>query len=245
MNKSVLTFLLVLPLWFSGYGQIEISENSEAVKEEKKKETQQYASSSEVYFMANWSHSSSLLMENDPPFGDPLEERADEGTLNIWSFGLGVRNRVHKYVSWEGGMSFMRNGESYLFEGADSTYSYNTRYTYIGMPLKVLFTYGESIRFYAGIGLVPQLFVNYRQDIEYVTPEDHTEKETIKTNNGYNSFVLSGVANIGVQLNMGKATSLFVMPEYRYQLTSSYEKQDDYKHFARALGVNLGLTYSF
>ena len=136
----------------------------------------------------------------------------------------------------------MRNGESYLFEGPDTLHSYTTTYSYISMPVKLYFTYGDNLRLLAGGGLIPQMFLKYKQDRVWINSVNTETKETFTTQNGYNSFVLSAVANVGVQLNMGKKVSLLFMPEYRIQLTSTYEKQAAYRHYNKALGFNMGLT---
>ena len=111
------------------------------------------------------------------------------------------------------------------------------------MPVKVYYTYGDNIRLYAGGGLIPQMFLKYKQDRVWINSVDTETKETFTTQNGYNSFVLSAVANVGVQLNLGKNVSILFMPEFRMQLTSSYESQASYKHYGRAFGFNMGLTY--
>jgi hypothetical protein len=53
---------------------------------------------------------------------------------------------------------------------------------------------------------------------------------------------LSASVNIGVQLKFSKRWAFLFMPEYRIQLTDSYEQLDAYDHFGRALGFDLGLT---
>ena len=93
------------------------------------------------------------------------------------------------------------------------------------------------------MGVLPQMFVQYRQDQEWLTTLDYREKNTFTTNNGYNSFVFSVVFNVGVQMDITNNMAMYILPEFRYQLTSSYEKQSDFKHYGRALGLNLGLTY--
>lgn len=241
MNRIIGVVVLVL-LGHYSLAQIEISEETQE-KEKKQKPVVEDTRNTEAYFLANWSMTNRKLIENDAPFGDTLGNRVNEGSLNRWSYGVGIRSRLNEYVSWEGGISLLRNGESYLYEQADSMYSYNTTYMYIGMPIKVMFTYGHKFRLYAGGGVLPQMFVQYRQDQEWLTTLDYREKNTIKTNNGYNSFVFSLVFNAGGQMDITDNMTLFVMPEYRYQLTSSYENQDDFKHYGRALGVNLGVTY--
>jgi len=225
--------------------QIEISKETEK-KKKVEKPKKEIDNGTEIFFISNWSSTNRKLQENqkkDGLYGKPLGERANENKLNIWSFGIGMRNRIGTYLSWEGGLSYMRNGESYLFEGVDTSYQYQTTYSYICMPVKIMYTYGDKVKLLAGGGVVPQMFLKYRQDREWTTALNATEKKTEKTSSGYNSFVVSAVLNIGVQLNMGKRTSLLFMPEYRFQLSSSYEKIDPYVHFGRAIGFNMGLTY--
>ncbi|MFZ9027822.1 MAG: outer membrane beta-barrel protein [Crocinitomicaceae bacterium] len=237
--RTLLSITMIF--WASlSFAQIEISEETQEVEDVILPLDTRYT---EAYFHANWSSTSRKLIENDAPFGDTLGNRIFEGKLNRWSYGVGFRSRLNDYLSWEGGISLLRNGESYLYEAADTMYSYNTTYIYIGMPIKVMFTYGQQIRVYAGGGILPQMFVQYRQDQEWLTTLDYREKNTITANNGYNSFVFSLVFNAGVQMDITKNMAMYVMPEFRYQLTSSYEKQDDFKHYGRALGLNLGLTY--
>lgn len=236
------TSLVVCLLLFakSAFSQIEIS--SETAKKGEKQKKEVSLGSEEAIIYTNWSNTNRKLTINEGLFGDPLGEREFESSLNTWSFGIGFRQRSLEYLSWEGGIAFLRNGESYLFEGADSTFSYNTTYSYIGMPIKMYFTVGDQFRFYAGGGLIPQLFVQYRQDQEWTTATNNSDSETLKYKNGYSQFVLTVAANIGGQMNLGNAWSIYVMPEFRYQLTDSYVKTDSYNHFGQALGVTFGLT---
>ena len=222
------------------FAQIEISEETQELENATKTLDTR---NTEAYFHANWSSTSRKLIENISPFGDTLGSRVFEDKLNRWSYGIGFRSRLNDYLSWEGGISLLRNGESYLYEAADTMFTYNTTYMYIGMPVKVLFTYGRQVRLYAGLGVLPQMFVQYRQDQEWLTTLDYREKNTFTTNNGYNSFVFSVVFNVGVQMDITNNMAMYILPEFRYQLTSSYEKQSDFKHYGRALGLNLGLTY--
>lgn len=232
------------------FSQIEISEDTQVSETDEEKELQILPtenSTTEFFVIANWSSTNRKLIENPDNgglFANPLGEREFETSLSTWSVGIGIRGRGDQYLSWEGGISYLRNGESYSYEDADSTYSYTTSYSYLAMPVKIYFTYGNNIKLLAGGGLVPQMFLNYKQDRVWVNSVNTETKETEETKSGYNSFLLSAVANIGVQLNLGKKVSVLFMPEYRFQLTSSYEKQDSYKHFGNALGFNMGLTYS-
>ncbi len=247
MNFNITTTLLLGFLMFGSnlMAQIEIGGGQEESSEENIDELRiidKRDDATEVYFVSNWSRTSSILTESKGLSAKPLGEREFETSLDTWSFGVGYRTRVNKYLSVQGGISYLRNGESYTYETIDSLFTYNTTYAYIAMPVKVLFTYGNEIKLLAGGGVNPQLFSGYRQDQEWKTKTNATGDETIKRKNGYSSFVLSASLNIGVQLKFSEKWALLFMPEYRIQLTDSYLENDAYDHFGRALGFDLGLT---
>ena len=247
-GKQQIVTIFFLATAFSGWSQIELGGEEEKPKAEIEdvkeiEDKREKDGSTELYFVSNWSNTSRKLVINDGPFGDPLGQREFEGSLNKWSFGMGFRNKLSEYVSIQAGISYMRNGESYLFEETDTLFKYSTTYTYIGMPVKVLFTYGEELKFLAGGGLTPQLFSGYVQEQEWRDAVDATGKETIEEQNGYSSFVLSATVNIGVQYQFSDNMTILFMPEYRIQLTDSYVVTDSYNHFGRAFGFDLGLTY--
>ncbi|MFK7785524.1 MAG: outer membrane beta-barrel protein [Crocinitomicaceae bacterium] len=246
IEKISIAFSVLLLTAFSSWSQVELGGEEEPAKEDKKKEFKEKPSkdgSTEIYMVTNWSNTSSKLEMNAPPFGDPLGEREFEKSLNTWSFGVGFRNRLSRNLSIQGGIAFMRNGESFLFEESDTLFKYATTYSYVAMPIKALYTYGEDIKFLAGGGITPQLFTSYVQEQEWRDPNNAEGDETIKSQNGYSSFVLSAAINVGVQLRFSDNWTLLFMPEYRIQLTDSYEKTDSYNHFARALGFDIGLTF--
>ena len=110
------------------------------------------------------------------------------------------------------------------------------------MPVRINYTIGKDIKLYAGVGLIPQMFTGYRQEQQWTTSTNAKVEETIKTKNGYNSFVLSSVFNLGLIINFQNNWSLMISPEVRIQLTSSYQKLDGFVHKGRAYGVTFGLT---
>lgn len=239
---------------FNSFAQIELggegSSTEEKTKKAEKKEEKKidllldHEPTTEIFGGANWSVSNRKLIENPSIFGDSLGIRANEVALNTWSFGIGLRNRINQYLMWEGGIAYLRNGESYSFEDIDSSYSYQSTYTYVGMPLKLYFTYGNKVRLQVGGGLIPQMFVNFKQSSNWTNAQDESDSEEIKTKIGYNSFVVSAVANIGISYRFENNWGVYLMPEYRYQLGSSYLKTNKFKHYGSALGVSFGLSKS-
>lgn len=242
--RRIILVAIGLLLIFSTKAQVVIGgdeeiKNDKPAKEKKQREIDGKTS---VYVMSNWSATSRLLIENEGLYAEPLGTRADETGLNTWSFGIGLRNSIHKNVFWDGGISYYRNGESYLFNGADTMFAYQTYYNYIAMPLRINATIGEDFQWNAGAGIVPQMFSSYRQEQQWETTTDSKGDETIKTNSGYNTFAISAIFNIGLTMNFSNGWGVFVSPEARIQLNSTYREIDPYIHKGRMFGVSFGLT---
>lgn len=220
-------------------GESQSTKKSRSTKKDVPKKVQD--GSTLLYFLVNASNTSRLLKENTGLFGDSLGKRADEKPLKIWSYAVGFQNRISKHFLWDGGISIVRNGERYQFTGVDTSYSYQSSYSYIGMPIRVNYVVGKQVRFYVGGGLIPQIFTGYKQAVAWKTSKNATVNETIKTKIGYAPFVLSAVVNTGFLLDFSNGWGLMVSPEIRFQLNSSYLKYEKYIHKARAYGVSFGL----
>ena len=194
-----------------------------------------------VIVYTNWSNTYRTLKVNEGLFASPIGVRADEESSNFWSFGIGFQSDISKHFMWEGGMAYQRNGEKYSFEQLDTMYSYNTQYSYISMPIKLYYKTGQSFKLVAGVGVVPQIFIGYKQNVNWENSSGSEGSESITSKVGYNSFVLSTVFNLGTEIEMNEKWSLLILPEYKLQLTNTYGKKASYKHFARAIGFNMGL----
>jgi hypothetical protein len=236
--------LLVLTIFFALFSEAQILlEEGEPVNQKPVKEIKQSENTGQtaVYAISNWSKTFRTLESNTGYFGDTLGTRADETLIQNWSFGLGLRNRINRFLVWDGGMYFSRNGEQYAFVGTDTTFAYQTTYSYIGMPVRINLSMGKDIQWHIGAGLLPQMFVQYTQKQQWTTTLNSSDSQEIKTNSGYNSFVISAMFNAGVQFNFASGWGVIISPELRIQLNSSYQKQAAYIHKARAYGVSFGL----
>ena len=96
----------------------------------------------------------------------PLNDRANEIPLFTNSFTIGVNGKFYKNIGWDGAISFIQNGEKYSFSDMDSSFSYETRYRYISMPVRINYTINFASKFACklGLGIAPLLFINYKQD---------------------------------------------------------------------------------
>ncbi len=199
-------------------------------------------SGTSLILYTNWSSTYRSLKINEGLFGKPIAERADEKSASFWSYGIGFQSRISNHFTWEGGIALQRNGEKYSFEEKDTLYSYTSRYSYISMPIKLYYKTGKAFKLIAGVGIVPQIFLGYKQNVNWKNKNGVEGSGEIKETIGYNSFVLSSVFNLGVELEMNEKWGVFILPEYRIQLTNGYGEKKPYKHFARAIGLNMGLV---
>lgn len=245
-HTCLFTFSLIS---FNIHSQITIGEDPEPKKDtlitlkNNIKSKRDIDGSTEVFLGTIWSKSNRELIMNGDLFGDSLGERANEKNLTTWSYAIGFRNYLTPHFAIEGGIGLFKNGESYHFEGADSTFDYQTTYTYIAMPVKFNYCYGNEIRFMSAIGIIPAMFNQYAQTQQWENSAHEKGKEKFKTKSGYNSFVISACINAGVQIKYSPAWSIYIMPEYRFQLNSSYTEINAYKHYSRAFGINFGFVY--
>lgn len=247
MNKTLL--FLFLSITLTSFGQIQIGGETEEPKKEPEKKVkpeksvEKKSSDSEIFFGTNWSATNRVLVENKGLFGDSLGERANETGVNRWSFGLGFRTKLNNFLICEGGVSYLQNGETYLFEGTDTSVTYTNSYQYIGMPIKLYYFFGQNkLRFQVGVGVIPQMALKFRQTSKTIDSEGSEVSESLETKIGYSSFVVSFVGNIGIQYEFTPTWSIYVLPEYRRQLTSSYLNTNKHQHFGTALGVNVGFV---
>jgi len=253
MKKAFIILVFLNSL--TTFGQIKIGGEEETVKKDNKTKTEKAKGASdslisaertEIFIGFNRSSTFRNLVENNNIFGDSIGARADETSVGKWSFSLGVRSKLNKYLMFEGGISYLQNGEKYEFQGTDTSHTYTNSYKFIGMPIRLYGVFGQKKwRFQIGVGAIPQMALKFEQNATFI---DSNNKETtvdIKSKIGMSSFVFSVAANAGVQYEFLPSWSLFVMPEYRFQLSSSLLKTSKFKHFGNAFGVGFGIVKSF
>lgn len=248
MRYIFILFIILLSKFSTAQIITETNSKPKAKKEKLKRvksDTLKVERNTFIYLGANWSNTYRTLTENKGLFGDPLGERANEKSLNKWAFSLGFQSQFHKHFYWDGGFSYYQNGEQYKSNLIDTSYRYKTTYSYLGMPIRINFTYGKKLQLIAGVGIEPALFLKYKQE-RFWTPQGKSSESTevFKTRSDYNSFVFSALANVGIKYNFSSRFGLYLIPEARWQLNSSYIKTASYKHKALAYGFYFGLTFA-
>jgi hypothetical protein len=144
----------------------------------------------------------------------------------------------------DGAVSWMQNAEAYVFaaQDSDSTFAYQTRHRYLALPIQMKVAFGEKIKIYSGLGLVPALYQGYRQDLQWSNPLGAKYDDQIKVNNAMNSFTLSWLCSAGFEANLDNNYSLRLGVLYRSQLNNSYSPYEDYIHKSMGWGLNFGVS---
>lgn len=198
----------------------------------------------QAYVAINRTNSFRTLVPNDDFIPGNLGERINEKALNTYSFGIGLKGHLTKFLIWDGGLMYLQNGEQYEFDSAnsDSTFSYQNYYKYMALPIKLNVTIGHKLRLFGGVGIIPQLFMNYRQNQQWETTLGNRESATIKSKDGFNYFTASYAINLGVSIHMKNNFGLFLSAEYRSQIQNGYGKISYFKHKSSGLGISLGIS---
>ena len=235
MKKIYLLFLL----FFSFQAMTQIIGNNISSIKKLKNDT-----SSCFYFEAIRFNSDRILTVNSKFLNKPLGERAFETSYVRWGFTLGISVPLSKVLYFDGGISYLQNGEQYSWESLenDSSFSYQTSYSYISMPLQLKIQGGLRLKYFLASGLQPQLFQSYRQNQQWTNDVNTKYSATLKYNSDLNSFLISWITTAGLALEISKLYGIRISAQYRNQLNSSYLKTGDYIHKANGLGFAFGLT---
>jgi hypothetical protein len=192
--------------------------------------------------------SSFRTLESNPNFlNTPLGERANEVKFSIWNYALGMTTPLTNYLFFDGGLSILRNGEHYSWESttSDSTYNYQTKYNYLGLPLQLKLQGGKNLKYFVGAGIIPQMHLSYKQKQQWTDSLGSKRTGEEKVNNQINSFALSWIVSAGIEFQFENDFGLRLSGTYRNQISNTYTEFNDYIHKANALGFNVALTRKF
>lgn len=201
-----------------------------------------------VFIGTGYSIGSHQIEPNGDLFGRPVGLRADEKMVNRWTYQVGIRNRINKFLSFEAGLSLDRYGESYEYNSttSDSSFSYDRKYNMLALPVQLYFTYGKRVQFLAGAGLQPYIPMSMKLNTAArdslgndVSPGELSSIE------GLNAVGINALVSAGVQYRFSKYVSAYVIPTYSIGLTNIYAKQEPHKQRLNALNIRFGVAFHF
>ena len=238
--KNYLAVLLLILNW-NLFSQIVTKENVSNSKKNLKDTNSRFYVETSIL-------SSFRTLESNPDFlNTPLGERANEVKFSIWNYSLGMTTPLTNYLYFDGGLSILRNGEQYSWESttSDSTYNYQSKYNYLGLPLQLKLQGGENLKYFVGAGIIPQMYLSYKQEQQWTDSLGSKRTGEEKINNKINPFALSWIISAGIELQFENDFGLRLTGTYRSQLSNTYAEFNDYIHKANAIGFNIALTRKF
>jgi len=204
-------------------------------------------SNTSYYLGAGRNNSFRVLQENDEPYGRPLGNRENETKLKIWSYEIGMRSQLNNYLQLDGGVAIERFGEQYSATGptelGDSTFSYTSKYAFISLPIQLYGTLGDDFKLYGGGGISPGIVSAFNQEITRLDSLGSTKTTTSNKPEKLNSFILSARLSAGLQWKWNKNLGIYMNYTYLFGLTSTYNKQNPYEHYARYGCLRFGITF--
>lgn len=173
-------------------------------------------------------------------------EKLNETGMYLPGVTLGTVFKIKDKFALDAGLSYFGNGEQYHYEdpNSDSTFTYSNVYTQIGIPLKLRYTIGTDVQFYAFAGGMPLNILTIRRRSSYKSAEGVQSEELFeKFKQDFTpfNFMLMGGLGLNYYVNY---FGLTLNVEYRRHMGNTYST-DTFKrvHKMYGIGINLGLTY--
>jgi hypothetical protein len=251
--KKASIILFCIGSFFSVQAQIEsgkVGKEAEKVKQVKTKKVKEKKELGEIadnsFIMAfDLGQSYRNLQPTTGLFGKPLGSKEDETPSLNFAANVGIRSKLAQNYFFVGGIGLAQYGEQYALSLPDSSSTYKTSYRHLALPLGIQYVIGRKIRFSASLGFQPQLFMRYRQESTIRNSENAESKETIKQNTTIQPFTLATFAELGLEIPLDNKVSLIVSPLFRYQLTSTFQRQTPHRHNAFYGGLKVGMIIGF
>lgn len=239
MKILQIVFLFLIP--FLGSSQIVSKQNP------KKKNTGKEISDSSdfgMYFHYGYGSSFRVLKPSTSDFGKELGERANEKPIAVSSFQFGVNSKISKNTSWDLGLQWLQFGEQYNQRFEDSLSIYETKYSYISVPVRIQFEYGKRLSFFCATGLQAQFLSLYRNKSKIQVGDEVTES-TEKNLKNANSFQVASTSSLGIKYSLKKNIKILLGMESVYQLSNTFNKQSAYSHHPYYIQGKIGLQWNW
>lgn len=250
---TVLTLLIFSP--FVNFAQISTGKVSDP---KKKEETENKAADKQseldkglmdftVFLGAGYSFGSHRIEPNGDLFGKPLGTRADEQMVNRWTYQAGIRNRIHRFLTIEAGLSYDCYGESYAYKSTinDSAFTYDRKYNMLAIPVQLYFTYGKRVQFLAGAGIQPFIPLSLKTKTTVTDSKNNSTTTDSRSIEELNTVGLSVLFSAGLQYRFNRYLSAYAIPAYSLGVTNIFAKQEPHKQWFNALNVRFGLAVHF
>lgn len=240
------------------YGQIEsgkvVSSSQQETKPKKKKpkkeripRTEEDVKNLPFIFVGGGVLSNSVInRETTTIYGKPLGIKAEEVGRTVPIAGMSYKVVLDKGFYLSFGIDYSQSGEKFSWKASDSdsSFAYKNTYHLLSIPIGINYIYGKKVQLLTGLGIAPNLTAGSRNKTEIIT----TEKTSIDTKTSIqermNDFNISAYFQLGVQFKVGTGVYFFILPEARYSLMNTLNKQASYQRKFWQIGAQAGISFN-
>jgi len=165
-----------------------------------------------------------------------------------YSGGIGLLYRINNLVAIESGLFYSNKGFTLKFilrtiepdplypDGSTIKHRYN--FHYLDIPLKVnIYLLKKNVQLFLSGGIAGNVLLNAKE-----VTKIQNRKYAFSNTSYYQSFGVSMLASVGVDLPLSSKTSVRIEPIFRRSITRA-NKDGEIKWYLYNTGLNLGLYY--
>jgi hypothetical protein len=197
----------------------------------------------EVFFGMSNVWGNRTLKERDNLFGDSLGIRANEIPLWTRSFEFGYRASVNSWMMVEFGFEYNQIGVQYVSPDNEDFLRYQRVKRSLAVPVRAAFQWGDRFLIQGSLGLAPKMFLSSKYTEVIKNQFDMEEETVVKLKDNYNYFNIDVLANLGIRWNLGRNLGVYFLPEFRYGLMDTYQKQTPHVQHLYGLYLRWGVQW--
>ena len=252
--KFLVSLLFVL-LFNYGFAQItsgnvDPEKDTEKIKEKKVKEEKVPSTDSlqgnSFYISGLYQYSFRQL--KDLTASNVYKEWESQEAIYTGGTNIGLIMKMSNHFSVDIGFSYFGTGEQRTYNDSisDSSFYYKNTYRQAALPLRVRYTTGDKLQFFAFAGIAPLNILNIRYKSNYVKVNgSEVDVEVVVKKDQFSSFNVLATVGFGINYNW-KYLGLTLYPEYRRNLLNTYPNNVlKVKHNMYSFGINAGVLLHF
>lgn len=178
-------------------------------------------------------------------FSKPLGIKEDEKAVIVPVVGISYKIVLKNGFFVNFGLDYSQSGEKFDWKSttSDSSFSYQNKYHLLSVPLGVNYIYGKKVQLITGLGFAPNLTFGSKNKTQIVT----TQKDKIDTKtqiqDRMNDFNIYSYFQLGVQFRLTRGVYFYLLPEIRYSLFNTLNKQASYHRNYWQIGAHAGISF--
>ena len=197
------------------------------------------------FYMAGQLFNASRSIE-DLSTGNKFDSLSFQKPINTGGFELGTSINLSEKLFLTVGVNYFGGGESWSYADSlsDSTFLYNNKYRQIAVPIRLNLQFGDALKWYGFVGLIPSSILGRRYESSYTNANGSlTENDIVVDQENINAFQFIGTVGTGLSYDLGDI-KIFSHIEYRRHFTNTYTGIF-LKHHQKLIGGSLGLSIVF